>query len=64
VQDSLALLAQNRTTLIIAHRLSTIRNAGRIVVLNDKGISEQGSHHELMALNGTYAHLYNVQTKI
>jgi ATP-binding cassette subfamily B protein len=64
VQDSLALLAQNRTSFIIAHRLSTIRNAGRIVVLNDKGISEQGTHDELMTLNGTYAHLYNVQSKI
>jgi ATP-binding cassette, subfamily B, bacterial len=61
VQDSLEYLAKNRTTFVIAHRLSTIRNAKRIVVLTDQGIDEQGTHEELMALEGTYAHLYNMQ---
>jgi ATP-binding cassette, subfamily B, bacterial len=61
VQDSLEYLARNRTTLVIAHRLSTIRNAKRIVVLTDRGIEEQGTHEELMVLNGTYAHYYNLQ---
>lgn len=61
IQDSLEYLAKNRTTFVIAHRLSTIRNAKRIIVLTDHGVDEQGSHEELMALNGTYAHLYNMQ---
>ncbi len=64
VQDSLEKLAANRTTLVIAHRLSTIRNAQRIVVLADTGIAEQGTHAELLALNGVYANLYNMQSKI
>src|SRR5436305_11207481 len=64
VQDSLEKLADNRTTLVIAHRLSTIRNAQRIVVLSDTGIGEQGTHAELIALNGVYANLYNMQSKI
>jgi ATP-binding cassette, subfamily B, bacterial len=64
VQDSLEKLADNRTTLVIAHRLSTIRNAQRIVVLSEAGISEQGTHEELIALNSAYANLYNMQAKI
>ncbi|HET8845720.1 MAG TPA: ABC transporter ATP-binding protein [Ktedonobacteraceae bacterium] len=64
VQDSLEKLADNRTTLVIAHRLSTIRNAQRIVVLSESGISEQGTHEELLALNSAYANLYNMQAKI
>lgn len=64
IQDSLEHLAKNRTTIVIAHRLSTVRNAKRILVLTDQGIDEQGTHDELMALNGTYAHLYNMQFKI
>ncbi|HJS18532.1 MAG TPA: ABC transporter ATP-binding protein [Anaerolineales bacterium] len=61
IQDSLEDLAQHRTTFVIAHRLSTIRNAKRILVLTDQGIEEQGSHTELLALDGTYARLYNLQ---
>jgi len=61
VQDSLDTLARNRTTFVIAHRLSTIRNAKRILVLTDRGIEEQGTHEELISLNGTYARLYNMQ---
>jgi len=64
VQESLEKLANNRTTLVIAHRLSTIRNAQRIVVLTDCGIAEQGTHEELIGINGTYANLYNVQARI
>jgi ATP-binding cassette subfamily B protein len=61
VQDSLEALAKHRTTFIIAHRLSTIRNAKRILVLTDRGIEEEGTHEELLALEGTYARLYNMQ---
>jgi ATP-binding cassette subfamily B protein len=64
VQESLERLTNNRTTLVIAHRLSTVRNAQRIVVLSDNGIDEQGTHEELIALNGAYANLYNVQLEI
>lgn len=63
VQQSLESLATNRTTFVIAHRLSTIKNAKRICVLTDQGIQEQGTHEELLALNGQYAHLYNMQFK-
>lgn len=61
VQESMETLARNRTTLVIAHRLSTIRNAGRIFVLTEDGITEQGTHELLLALNGAYAALYNLQ---
>jgi ATP-binding cassette subfamily B protein len=61
VQDSLEALAKHRTTFVIAHRLSTIRNAKRILVLTDRGIEEQGTHEELLTLDGTYARLYNMQ---
>ena len=64
VQDSLEKLTHNRTTLVIAHRLSTVRNAQRIVVLTDNGIDEQGTHDELIALDGTYANLYKMQLSI
>jgi ATP-binding cassette subfamily B protein len=64
VQDSLEKLIADRTTLVIAHRLSTVRNAQRIVVLTDDGIDEQGTHEELIAMDGTYANLYNIQVRI
>ncbi len=64
VQESLETLSDNRTTLVIAHRLSTVRNAGRIFVLTDDGIEEQGTHEELIALDGAYANLHNVQLRI
>lgn len=61
VQESLEELAKHRTTFVIAHRLSTIRKAKRILVLTDRGIEEQGAHEELLARNGAYARLYNMQ---
>jgi ATP-binding cassette subfamily B protein len=59
VKASLDQLAKGRTTIVIAHRLSTIRNAERIIVLNQKGISEQGTHRSLLAKNGEYSRLYS-----
>jgi ATP-binding cassette subfamily B protein len=64
VKESLEQLISNRTTIVIAHRLSTVRNAQRIIVLTDDGIREQGTHEELIALEGAYANLYNVQLEI
>ena len=61
IQRAFDMLAQGRTTLIIAHRLSTVRNADRILVVEDGQITEQGSHEELLAKNGTYAELYHTQ---
>ena len=57
VQSSLERLARRRTTLVIAHRLSTVQNAGRIVVLTESGLTEQGTHAELMLRGGVYARL-------
>ena len=61
VQKSLEQLAKNRTTFVIAHRLSTIKNAQRILVLNEDGIAEEGTHEELLKKNGEYAKLYQMQ---
>ncbi|MBS5113443.1 MAG: ABC transporter ATP-binding protein [Coprobacillus cateniformis] len=63
VQESLESLAAHRTTFVIAHRLSTIKNAKRICVLTSNGIEEEGTHEELLAKQGQYAYLYNMQFK-
>ncbi len=61
VQESMERLSQNHTMLVIAHRLSTVRNAERIVVLTENGVEEQGTHDELIALDGSYANLHHLQ---
>ena len=61
IQGALNDLSHNRTTLVVAHRLATIRHVDRIIVLSKDGIAEQGSHEELMALQGEYYRLYMAQ---
>jgi ABC-type multidrug transport system ATPase subunit len=58
VQDAQAMLFSDRTTVVIAHRLTTIANASRIIVFEDGEIIEDGTHEELLALNGTFKSLY------
>ena len=61
IQSAMDELMKGRTSFIIAHRLSTIRNADLILVMNNGDIVEQGTHEELLNLNGFYADLYNSQ---
>ncbi|MFX1593451.1 MAG: ABC transporter transmembrane domain-containing protein, partial [Promethearchaeota archaeon] len=65
IQDALNKVRKGRTTIIIAHRLSTIKNADHIIVLNadKKGIIEQGDHESLIALNGKYKRLLEMQNR-
>jgi subfamily B ATP-binding cassette protein MsbA len=62
VQDALEKVMQHRTSIVIAHRLSTIQNATKIVVIDKGEIIEQGSHAELIAANGLYRKLVDLQT--
>ncbi|MDF2985430.1 MAG: hypothetical protein K0R50_940 [Eubacterium sp.] len=61
IQDALAKLTRNRTTIVIAHRLSTIQHADKIIVLHKGRIYESGNHQELLAAKGMYYSLYQLQ---
>lgn len=61
VQDALAHLIPDRTTLIIAHRLSTVEHADQVLVLDEGRLVECGTHHELLANGGLYSHLHKMQ---
>jgi subfamily B ATP-binding cassette protein MsbA len=61
VQDAINNMMQNRTSIVIAHRLSTIRHADEIVVLQKGKIVERGTHEQLIALNGFYKRLVDMQ---
>jgi ATP-binding cassette subfamily B protein len=61
IQHALEELSRGRTTMVIAHRLSTIHNADSIVVIDDEGIRQRGTHRELLAQQGVYADLYEAQ---
>jgi ATP-binding cassette subfamily B protein len=62
IQDALDALMKGKTVIVIAHRLSTIRKMNRIVVLDRGKITEEGSHDELLAKGGLYAHLWSLQS--
>ena len=64
VQKAMDKLTKGKTSFIIAHRLSTIKNADLILVMKDGNIVEQGTHEELIKLNGSYASLYNSQFEL
>ena len=63
IQQALDELCKGRTTIVVAHRLSTIKRANSIAVISEGKITEQGTHEELMALDGTYKHLYSLQVR-
>lgn len=63
IQKSLEELSQGRTVLVVAHRLSTVKNADKIVVIDKNGIIEEGTHSELVSLDGEYAELYRASQR-
>lgn len=64
IQQSLEKLCAGRTTIVVAHRLTTIKNADEILVINDEGIAERGTHDQLLDKDGIYANLWRGITKV
>ena len=64
IQDAMAKIMKNRTTIVIAHRLSTIKNVDKIIVLSHGRIVERGTHRELLKLKGIYHKLYKYQYQL
>lgn len=62
IRRAMLKICENRISFIIAHRLSTISDSDLIIMIENGEIAEQGTHTELMALNGCYAHMYRTQT--
>ena len=63
VQSALNALGKNRTVVVIAHRLGTVQHADEIVVLSEGSIVEKGTHKELWAKGGAYAHMWEMQAR-
>lgn len=63
IQEAISELVKNKTLLVIAHRLNTIRDADNIIVIKEGNIAEQGTHNELIALNGIYKNMVELQEK-
>ena len=61
IQSAIETIIRGRTSIVIAHRLSTVQNADRILVVKNGKIVEQGTHRELLAMNGYYRELYTRQ---
>jgi ATP-binding cassette subfamily B protein len=61
IQEAFGTMMKGRTSFIVAHRLSTIQSADIILVMRDGNVVEQGSHKELLELNGFYSQIYNSQ---
>ena len=62
IQKALKEISKHCTTIVIAHRLSTIKNANKIIVLGNKGVSEEGTHEELIHNDNFYKQLWDIQT--
>ena len=60
IQEALERLMAGRTVIVVAHRLSTIQKADKIVIIENGKVSEEGSHSQLLAQNGRYAHYYRL----
>lgn len=63
IQEAISELVKNKTLLVIAHRLNTIRDADSIIVIKEGNIAEQGTHNELIALNGIYKNMVELKKK-